>query len=89
MHTAIVDTKKVVKSNVLKEWCVDKFENIVGQFPEYEEKKTEFIIEENKPLLKKYKTLRYMVFPIVFILIIIDESYIRIKECVKKIDKSE
>lgn len=86
----IVDTESEVKSNRLNNWCVNKLESIVGQFPEFEKSKTEEIeLTKEKPILKKYKLLRYSIFPIVLILIIIDESYIRIKELIKNIDESE
>jgi hypothetical protein len=86
----IVDTESEVKSNRLNNWYINKLESIVGQFPEFEKPKTEEIIfVKEKPILKKYKLLRYSIFPIVLILIIIDESYIRIKELIKNIDESE
>jgi hypothetical protein len=90
MYYDIVDTESEVKSNRFKNWCVDKFESVVGQFPEFEKSKTEeVVIIKEKPLFKKYKVLRYSIFPIVFILIFIDESYIRIRDLIKNIDKSE
>ncbi len=88
MHSGMIGNKATNKSYSSKDWCYEKFESIVGEYPEFEEK-VEKEIEDNKSILKKYKILRYLVFPIVLVLIIIDESYIRIKDCVKKIDKSE
>lgn len=90
MYYDITDTEKEVKSKDLKKWWLNQFESIVGEFPEIEKP----IKEDNhklneKPFLKKHKTLRYSVFPFVLILIIIDESYIRIKNFIKKIDESE
>lgn len=86
----IVDTESEVKSNKLNNWFISKLESIVGQFPEYEKPKAEEIeLEKDKPILKKNKLLRYSIFPIVLILIIIDESYIRIKEYIKNIGETE
>jgi hypothetical protein len=89
MYCDVVNTKKEIKSNFFEKWCVNQFETIVGDFPDVEVKEeiedTEVV---EKPLLKRYKTVRYFIFPVVLILIIIDESYIRIKDFVKNIDKS-
>ena len=90
MYYDISDTEKRLKSNDFKKWCINQFETIVGEFPEVEKQKEEETIKtKEKPILKKYKTLRYLVFPVVLILIIIDESYIRLKNYIKKIDESE
>jgi hypothetical protein len=92
MYYDIIDTKKKIKPNDFKNWCINQFESIVGEFPEIEKQKEsrdENLEIKEKPLLKKYKTLRYIVFPIVLVLIIIDEIYIRIKDSIKKIDESE
>jgi len=88
MYTKIIENKAVNKSYGLKDWCYEKFESIVGEYPEVEEK-VEKESEDNTPILKKYKLLRYLVFPVVLVLIILDESYIRIRDYVKKIDESE
>jgi hypothetical protein len=91
MYFDLIDTEKEIKSNNLKNWFINQFEKIVGEFPEIETKdqNEDILKKENKSLLKKHKTLRYLIFPFVFILIIIDESYIRIKESLLKIDESE
>lgn len=92
MYYDLIDTEKETKSNNIKNWCINQFEKIVGEFPEIEiakDKNENFELQENKSLLKKHKSLRYFIFPIVFILIIIDESYIRIKDFLLKIDESE
>lgn len=92
MHTEAIYQSIKKKSASPKEWFIDHFESVVGEFPEIEEKKESEIInykQKNNSLLKKHKSLRYIVLPVVFVLIIIDESYLRIRECVKNIDKSE
>lgn len=92
MYFDLIDTEKEIKSNNLKNWCINQFEKIFGEFPEIEttnNQNEDFLKKENKSLLKKHKSLRYIIFPIVFILIVIDESYIRIKESLLKIDESE
>jgi len=92
MYYDIIDTDQDLKSNDLKKWCLSQFESIVGEFPEVEkpkEEKQDHIQTKQKSLLKKHKSLRYFVFPIVLILIIIDEIYLRIKDYIKKIDLSE
>ncbi len=57
--------------------------NQVGELPEYEKTPLETdTMKENKrkSILKKYKSLRYFLFPIAILLITFDEIYIRIKD---------
>ena len=92
MYYDIIDPDQEIKSNDFKKWCISQFESIFGEFPEVEiknEEKQDVILTKEKPLLKKHKSLRYFVFPVVLILIIIDEIYIRIKDYIKKIDISD
>ncbi len=90
MYYDIIETEEEIKSSKFKNWCIEQFEKMVGEFPEIEkpiEKETSE--KKEKRLLKKHRILRYSIFPIVFILIIIDESYLRIRDSIKKIDESE
>jgi hypothetical protein len=57
--------------------------NQIGGLPEFEKNNTENEVAAKtvkKSFIKRNKILKFSVFPLVLLLIIIDESYIRIKE---------
>lgn len=57
--------------------------NQIGGLPEFEKRVVEdeeIVKPVKKSFIKRNKLLKYSVFPIVLLLIIIDESYIRIKD---------
>jgi hypothetical protein len=57
--------------------------NQIGGLPEFEKRVVEDeekVKPVKKSFIKRNKLLKYSVFPIVLLLIIIDESYIRIKD---------
>ena len=57
--------------------------NQVGELPEYEKATLETETmkgNKRKSILKQYKLLRYILFPIAILLITFDEIYLRIKD---------
>lgn len=90
MNYNMNNTQTAINTDKTKKWYIQKFESIFGDFPEVEiQNETEIRSLKKTSLLKNHKILRYSIFPVVLVLIILDEIYIRLKDTLKKIDESD